>query len=235
MASNMNLDIAKAIVNGPPRENGENNHPQFNFEGGTKPSEKGDILQELKNKLVGLNDFLVRGVDSKKIDSMFDEIIGLINKFPDDSEDKVNMTVKLLLLTAYQRDIDDGKGERDIFYFMVFNLWQKLQSVTEVLLRSILPTSHACWGDVRNMLFILKKLEEKQLHWVDSLTVFLSNLFVEHLRVDMNAMINGELPTLACKWAPRQQGKFDWLAKRFSRALFPEIMEIGSRMKAYRK
>lgn len=225
-----NLEIAKAILDGPARQLGENGHAQFTVSGATRSS---DMIREIQNKFVALNFLLVRGVDKIRIDTEVDTIIHMIGQLADESV-KFELNVTLLVLAAYQRDIEDGKGERVLFYHMIFKLWQVFPHAVEVLLRSMLPTEHACWKDVQLMIETLKT-EFSGKEWALALERFLFGLFVDALKADMVAIAKGEQPSLACKWAPRQQSHFGELAKVFARALFPEIAEVGSRMKAYRK
>jgi hypothetical protein len=247
--SNLNksfLSVVQAISNGPARELGENSHPQFNVEGATKPrvdlttGEQNDstvIVQEIKNKLVALNFLLVRGVDVARINKGIEDIVQLLEKLPSDGINKNELTVKLLILAAYQRDIENGKGERDLFYNMIFKLWQYYPHAVEVVLHTILPTDHACWKDI---LLMIEKLKEnhKNQKWAMELEESLFHIYATALKNDYAALKNNQNPSLACKWAPRQQTHFDnkfGLAKSFAKVIFPEIDNIASRMKAYRK
>lgn len=227
--------IANAIMNGPGRELGENSHYQFNVAGATNPIDKtSPIEQEIKNKMVSLNFLLVRGVSKDKINTEINDIVKLLNKLTNNNPEKQNLLIKLFIFAAYQRDIENGKGERDIFYYIVFNLWQYFPVEVHALLSAILPTNHACWKDVLLMIEKLDK-EYNDVKWASALENSLVNIFIEALKNDMNAIAHGNKPSLASKWAPRQQTHFDNLAKVFAGNLFPEIAETPSRMKAYRK
>jgi hypothetical protein len=247
--SNLNksfLSVVQAISNGPNRELGENDHPQFNVQGATKPrvelstGEQNDstvTVQEIKNKLVALNFLLVRGVDVARINKGIEDVVQLLEKLPSDGNDKNELTVKLLVLAAYQRDIENGKGERDLFYNMIFKLWQHFPHAVEVVLHTILPTDHACWKDI---LLMIEKLKDnhKNQKWAMELEESLFHIYATALKNDYESLKNNQNPSLACKWAPRQQTHFDnkfGLAKSFAKVIFPDIDSIASRMKAYRK
>lgn len=144
--------IASAIMSGPQRVLGENGNFQFNDQGASASITQ---LGQLKNSLVVLNNKMVRGVDKSSYQPLLNKIVALLKDVPTDKVPQ-DMFVKLLVLTAYQRDIKDGKGERDIFYEMVFYLWEHFPQHVEVLLRSVIGTPIACWKDV---LLMIEKLE----------------------------------------------------------------------------
>lgn len=229
--------IANAILH-PSLEKGENGHAQFTKDGATRPKIDSNIsldkiVQEIKNKLVAMNFLLVRGVDANKIDNSVDEIVCLLNRLPANAV-KSELVIKLIVLSAYQRDIEDGKGERLLFYQMIFKLYRVFPRAVEVMLRAMLPTDHACWKDV---LLMIEKLDADfaNVDWATTLKLFLFGTFVAALEADYATLVQGGKPSLASKWAPRQQSHFDHLAKRFASALFPKIENVGTRMKAYRQ
>jgi hypothetical protein len=166
---------------------------------------------------------------------MLTEIIALLRVAPTDTVPN-DMIIKLLVLAAYQRDIKDGKGERDIFYHVIFRLWADLPTAVEVLLRSVIGSPIACYRDILSM---IEKLE------VDGSTVsqkalssLLFTIMLEALKADKALLDAGVLPkTLVFKWAPRQQTHFDKtlkLASRFAHALFPEESDHKATMAKYR-
>jgi hypothetical protein len=215
--------LVSAILKGPGKILGENSHPQYNDSGASSSATK---LGELKNRIVLFNSRLVRGVATTEIDGMLTKIIELLRLVPTDTVPN-DMIVKLLVLAAYQRDIKDGKGERDIFYTVIFRLWEDFPEAVEVLLRNVIGSPIVYYKDV---LLMIEKLKTDEIYFTsqesqDELSSLLFSIMLEALQADKARLDAGELPkTLVFKWAPRQQTHFDKtckLARRFAYALFP--------------
>lgn len=227
--------LASAILKGPGKTLGENAHPQYNDSGASASATK---LGELKNRLVLFNSKLVRGVAVAEINRMLAEIIALLRVAPTDTVPN-DMIVKLLVLAAYQRDIKDGKGERDIFYHVIFRLWEDLPAAVEVLLRNVIGSPIASYKDV---LLMIEKLETSDIFASHrGLSSLLFTIMLEALKADKALLDAGEVPkTLVFKWAPRQQTHFDKtlkLAARFAHALFPigpDVADHKATMAKYR-
>lgn len=223
----MSTSVSSAILTGPMRVLGENDHPQFNDKGATTSSTK---LEELKNMMVAFNSKMVRGVSINTINQMLSTLVKQVQETPTETVSN-DMLVKLMVLSAYQRDIKDGKGERDIFYYTVAKLWEYYEEEVKVLLRSVIGSPLACWKDVLLMIEMFQNSHP-------SLTNFLFDHMIEALKSDKELVELEQKPkTLVFKWAPRQQSHFDkkplFLASRFAKKLFDG--EHKSVMAKYRK
>lgn len=206
--------VSSAIMSGPMRVLGENNHPQFNDKGATVSTTE---LDELKNLLVVFNSKMVRNVSPDVVKNMISDIVQKIKRTPTDVTQN-DMLVKFLVLAAYQRDIKDGKGEKDIFFHTVANLWGFYEKEVKVLLQSVIGSPLACWKDVLLMI-------EKFQFTHPGMTKFLFEHMTNAMKSDKDRVDNNENPaTLVLKWAPRQQTHFDkkplFLASRFAHELF---------------
>jgi len=225
--------VASAILAGPHRVLGENLHPQYSDSGASSSKTP---LGELKNRLVLLNFKLIRGVATTAIDSMMQEIFSLLSTCPTDTVPN-DMIVKLMILAAYQRDIKDGKGERDVFYQVVFNLWRFHPDATSILLREYLPSAGACWKDVP--LMMEKLIVEGKTDSHISLADLLFNIMLNVAKDEQRIVEGGKPATLVLKWLPRQQSHFDKeplkLATRFAHALFPGETDHQAVMAKYRR
>ncbi len=223
----MSFSISTAILTGPMRVLGENDHSQFNDKGATTSSTK---LGELKNSMVAFNSKMVRGVSVATISQMISTLVVQVKETPTDTVSN-DMLVKLMVLSAYQRDIKDGKGERDIFYHTVAELWGAFHQEVETLLRAVIGSPIACWKDV---LLMMEKFHTSH----PSLAGFLFDHMVDAMERDKVLIDQEKKPaTLVFKWAPRQQSHFDkkplFLASRFAHKLFSG--EHKSVMAKYRK
>jgi hypothetical protein len=215
---------------GPGRELGENGHAQLNVKGAVATH---DVKQKIKKHLVVLNTRLVRSVNPTSISSEVDTILQLLAQCPTDIVPH-DLVVKLIVLAVYQRDIEDGKGERDIFYHIIRKLWYSYQKPLEVVLRALYDTASACWKDI---LLMIEKFDVVGATPQDILLCrFIFRMMLDAAQKDKALIDAGQSPkTLVFKWMPRQQTHFGKQAARFRDVLFSHIENKESRAKAYRQ
>lgn len=144
-------------------------------------------------------------------------------------------------LIAYNRDITDGKGERNVTYIL-------LQAIVELgyghevieLLKLFTSVGFGYWGDVINLHLHLGKTDSSVLFeglWSDEkkqlMQKALIKLIVNQLRNDQRLVIQHQMkvatdPTLklpsislVAKWVPSEGKKNDKVAKEIAFAMFP--------------
>jgi len=130
---------------------------------------------------------------------------------------KETSSVEDLFVLAYHvRDILEGKGERDLFYYMILHLYKTHPNVVIKLLQHV--PHYGAWFDLQNLLE--KGLEEGQLvqreddtklevNQTDPLVARVTQLYGDQLEKD-NTSTN--TLSLAGKWMPRRNKKNGWLA-----------------------
>lgn len=121
------------------------------------------------------------------------------------------------VMAFHGRNIRGGKGERDVGLRMLRALYDDYPAIVQGLL-DLVP-HYGSWSDFKDEVFV-GPLEGR-----------VAQLIADQLRKDTATPV-GEAISLCAKWAPREG--YD-LAKPVARALFPEIAQHSSRMRAYRR
>uniref|UniRef100_A0A6C0JWP6 DUF7788 domain-containing protein n=1 Tax=viral metagenome TaxID=1070528 RepID=A0A6C0JWP6_9ZZZZ len=152
----------------------------------------------------------------------------------------------LYKLIAQTRDFCYGKGERDITYMMIYKWWKYYPNMGIVALYSMLfsstmfsenkyetdfklyiDTSHlyiphqnsyGCFKDVKYFCNYVRKYGDKQSHAKNKLlckyatTVLNQRVYDDYIEYNKN----GTLPSLACKWVPRENSKYGWIFEQMA-------------------
>ena len=144
-------------------------------------------------------------------------------------EQEVQGYVDLFVIAFHTRDIDDGKGERDLFYWMFLELY-KYFPTTAITLLPLIPSRYGSWKDINRLLELLhidilstmgafrKTPEEESLEKLEDalLLMFETKLFED----DKNSHVVGQKLSLCAKWAPRESGHFSLLARKIAIRMF---------------
>lgn len=162
------------------------------------------------NRLVSFYTMLNRGMNPHEIQRNMRELVGA---------DKATL-VDLLVLIFQTRDIRGGKGERDLFYTMMTFFLNTFPEHSSSILKLIPEFGY--WQD-------LWKLYETVMPCVqESIDTLVKEQFAADSKLDK--------PSLLAKWLPREDSKFDSLARHFAELLFPEVSkEDDMHLRAYRK
>jgi len=138
-----------------------------------------------------------------------------------DPEDHSGVMSCLRRLPLQTRDIDEGKGERDLAYNQVL-VWYGFspEFAQSVIRRWVTPVSEkeapfGSWKDIKLFIqFICDTQSEGRKH---PLIKFAIGLLVEQLRKDKDS----EHPSLAAKWTPSEKCKrFNWIFKDIAKQMF---------------
>jgi len=155
----------------------------------------------------------------------------------------------LLILLFYVRSIKHGQGEKLIFY----QLFQQLAEIERFhaylidLISFIVDPAFGCYKDIFKLVTALDSLapgaKSASLPVREALMGFFIGNFVsgtekiqrynEAKMKDPETQMPGVSPSLG-KWAPRQQGEFDRLAKEIAHKIFPDVAHPTA-MKKYRQ
>ena len=156
---------------------------------------------------------------------------------------------------AFQtRDIRGGKGERDVFYAMLFSLFTQRPGLIGTLI-DLIP-EYGCWLDCWKLWTAVDdsvaathasavkdaiKSLVKRTWFADTVRGILSIAAegegksgspLDAWRPDGK---HGKSISLLAKWIPREKSKFHALAVEFADMLFTEIEDPNDRLRAYRK
>ena len=144
----------------------------------------------------------------------------------------------LYKLVAQTRDIYNGKGERDLTYMMIYTWWKYAPTMGLIMLRAILFSggdtidkginllyidterpyvphrgSYGCFKDVKHFCAYVHTYGDK------------NDIICRYAMIMLNQRIyddykeykkNGMLPTLACKWVPREKSKHGWMFEKMA-------------------
>jgi len=199
----------------------------------TKSGVKGsDVYTEdgvcLGDGRVALFQQLVRGCGAAYIHEAVVKAFGA----KDVSED----VLRDYFVMAFQtRDIRGGKGERDVFYDMLFSLIAQRPALIKTLV-DLIP-EYGCWADCWK-LWTRVDASVAAAHAVSVQAAVLS-LVKRAWTADVAAGAaegkGAKSVSLLWKWLPREKSKYHALAVEFADAFFAEIENADDRLRAYRK
>ena len=192
-------------------------------EGENKNIEYNWSTRGIENKFVEFYFQLVRSVDAARPDKLKVKYRDLLTEiFLDSNLFNINLLVKMI---ANTRDIVSGKGEYNLSYFLISELYnfrtmtsnpEKIERICKELITSFvsLPQSHpyGSWKDLKYFLnYHIPKIDRSEqviYQKRDALLFHIVNLINEQLKKDNNT----ENKTLLCKWIPREKSKkFGWI------------------------
>ena len=194
------------------RNLGENGCPQYSDNGVDDPR-------------VALFNALVRKCEFYRVNSFVMEIIKLWKEKND-----IQILVDLFVLPFQTRAIrGPGKGERDLFYFMLISLNMHFPLIVNQLLENI-----PFYGSFKDYVRLMEVIEEQQNGscMYDRCIELIANHLMEDNKAYDNAISNGTTPqiSLCAKWAPREGKHFDkklQIVSKLCAKMFPECY-IGS-------
>jgi len=124
-------------------------------------------------------------------------------------------------LIANTRDIIGGKGEHDLFYMMIYELYRAFPTMAVYLLHNL--TTYGCWRDIKYLCNYLRDKKENQNNtnnsaWKNSGFIFVcidlvNNQLkkdIESWKFSVNAGSRSHISNVA-KWIPREKKRFSWL------------------------
>jgi len=176
---------------------------------------------------------LCRGLDRKNLQTFIQNIIQQA-KTQNTPEKEIQGYVDLFLLAFQTRDIDEGKGERQLFYWFILELF-KLYPETTLMTLPLIPAKYGSWKD---MITLLEMTEENKEY--KKLQDYLFTMFETQLKEDKQTYYRKlynkstetqEQVSLCAKWAPREGRHFSWFSKRLAIKMFrnePDLYPNGS-------
>jgi hypothetical protein len=172
---------------------------------------------------------LVRKADSSEdIDIIFRRLLNL-------ARDQPHLYHYLMRVVVHTRDIQKGKGERDLFYFLLHTMSQEgyLQEATDILHHTC-QTNAGSWKDIK---YLVHYLITHQGEHSKLLTAALQLLSAQ-IEADYKAYQEDRFSdmSLAARWAPRREkGKFAATTRKFVETIHASRRYNGKSMKDVRK
>ena len=178
-----------------------------------------DVYSTTGSALLDLSVLLVRGADKDATQ------IQLLKALEAPSPEKVDDAFVLAFQT---RDVRGGKGERELFFYLFTVLLENYHKLAIPLLDFV--PEYGCWRD------IFKLLEMSRTPGgPPGLQVALVDLVKIQLMKDQKALAEGKSVSLMAKWAPRESGADQELARFLAKELYPAVPSVSQRMAMYRK
>ena len=148
----------------------------------------------------------------------------LLEKAYDDTEETF---ADLTVLAFHTRDILEGKGERALFYRMIWFLYEKNPTGIHKVLEHV--SEYGAWLDLQQILKYGPKENSLMFKTIVS-------IYAKQLLADFTALNEGKTNlTLAAKWVPRENKRHGWLAHPIALAMFPSVKSKIHRLKLYRQ
>jgi hypothetical protein len=124
----------------------------------------------------------------------------------------------LLVMMFQTRDVRGGKGERDLFLYMLSVVVDEHPTWAAELI-ALIP-EYGCWQDMWKL-------------W--NLCVGARDAIDTVVKLQFTVDQETERPSLLAKWMPREGSKYHALAKHFATLLFPSQQDLSQRMRQYRR
>jgi len=199
---------------------------------------KYDNHENIKNKIIYFYFNSTRKhckIELEKLSEILDDILSIIKISLYECDDIKNIDIyvsyfiSLYKLIAYTRDINAGKGERDLTYMMI-DIWYKY---FPDLARNILETINEKYGSRKNLKYFCKYTKNE--NGIDDSIKIWNN----QLEKDLLSYGECKRISLVSKWIPREKSAFGWLFEKsavewYSRIYINLPSNINTIKKKYR-
>ena len=210
---------------------GENGHIENKWANGSELSDIQEQLvqiffQSVRTSSNGLN------VLHEKLDILLGSIKNRIFNETDEVKKGcyIDYLVRCFQLIGMTRDIESGKGERDLAYMMLFVWWGHFPRLTEQCLRCFVMNMeggvpYGSWKDIKRLCQYVRMKSSTDSH---PLIEYALELMCYQLRED--SMEGVKQISLVARWVPRESSKsYGWLFCRLAAKMFPEYLESAEK------
>ena len=186
---------------------------------------------------------LVRDLSRTSLEEYIDEILNFARK-SSDAGAELQAIEYLFVLLVQTRDIGEGKGERQLFYWFVIKMMTIYPDTTLAIMDIIPQHNYGSWLDVNHLYkMLLSDVKEqgacysaaarKRIPFLVQLMDHLVDMYVLQLTTDTVSSKSGTKMSLAPKWAPREKSA----NKDFAMAIIAKMHGDTStrNMRSYRK
>ena len=145
-------------------------------------------------------------------------------------ENSIQIQLDLFRLAMQTRDKDEGKGERDLTYWILVELHKWYPKTVRRLIK-LLPTKYGCWLDFMKLITIFEDEMNNTGKYASVVVGDSANVIKVEVSKTVGFMLkymcetfrndeNSESPSLLAKWWPREGGKYTALGRRLAIMLF---------------
>ena len=133
-------------------------------------------------------------------------------------------------MVANVRDIKNGKGEQQLSFMMLYNLWNYYPKVAENIFSKFLyiNSEEHSYGSIKDVKYFCNYVYERSYDKNHKIINYVLSLCVELLNMDIESFNKKEKITLFGKWFPRNKSnKFGWINKKFALMYYKNIMNTA--------
>ena len=213
--------IVAALDTHTPFSYGEKGHPQY-----TWSHDMEEKIVQYFFQLTRSDKSVVRNTLSKKFIEILSEV-----KLSDKTQQGENYLLTLIVkLIAQTRDIVDGKGEYELSYMMVYELYSFYPELAEEIVREFVTheSGEHPFGSWKDIKYLCQYCAEQSgqshplIKFAVSISVKQINLDRAKFNTNTDRPINSEATQLSLisRWLPREKSKFGWLFKMIAEQCF---------------
>jgi len=168
-------------------------------------------MWKIKNQIILFYFGLTRKTDKKDLihlSTLLDNLLSHLKTKLYECDDTVEIDIYvsyfilLYKLIAYTRDIQGGKGERDLTYMMI-DIWYKHFPILSKNMLKIIPKHYGSWKDLKYFC----KYTKNEFHQIEDCIQIWNN----QLEKDMYLSTSS---SNVSKWIPREKSAFGWLFEK---------------------
>ncbi len=182
--------------------------------------------------------------DIFRFSEIYEELLGSLSESVVVAQYKPILKM-LYKLIAQTRDFCYGKGERDITYMMIYVWWKYYPNMGLLALYSMMfsennmengyrtgfklaidtsnayvphQNSYGCFKDVKYFCNYVRKYGDERMYKKNTALCKYAMIMLNQRVYDdyIEYCKNGTLPSLACKWVPRENSKYGWIFEQMA-------------------
>jgi hypothetical protein len=204
-----------------------------------------DKHYEIKETIVYLYYQLCRKekkIDLQNLSIILGELLSFLkNEMYSDEKNKaiyVNYLLQLYKMIAQTRDIENGKGEQDITYMMIYTWYQSFPLLAILAVKAIvgsydvlenqylLDDRFGCWKDIKHLCEYIRDhsvFGEKHPLIDTCIEILIKQLHQDYIAINNNLDNKKIKISLAAKWVPRENKHYGWLYDKCVRTWYKKM------------
>lgn len=169
---------------------------------------------------------LMRGSSQQQISDILNRLYNIIESKLISEDKRKEFLIKLLKISLFIRNPRSGKGEKQIFYHIIEHMYSSGEVYKKMCFKMLdLIDEFGYYKDYNNIYMQTSYQEIKD---------YIIKSYINQLIKDNTETDNTKL-SLAARWAPRENSKYDSMAKILSQKLISTNINSRSKSKQYRQ
>jgi len=176
---------------------------------------------------------LMRGATYEQVAEILNKLSNIIDSNLLSQEKRKEYLIKIMKMSLFIRNPRKGKGEKQVFYYIIEHLYSLENSLKQLVSHLIGFTSEFGYYKDLNNIYIQTKFDDIKSHILQKYT----NQLLKDSKINCEADYKNI--SLSAKWAPREGSKYDIMAKALAKQLItqihPNITDMNGQLKRYRQ